>query len=115
MVDATSTAALGLTPDAPDEPVRRARGSSALRLLRRSRLAIGGLVVLALVVLAGVGAPLVAPHSPSDQGLERKLRPPAWQENAEPGYVLGTDHLGRDMLSRLIWGARISLLVGVCA
>src|SRR5215217_7512403 len=93
----------------------RRRVPYALRRLRRSRLAIAGLVVLSLVLLFGAGAPLVAPHSPTDQGLERRLKPPAWQPGADDGYVLATDHLGRDMLSRLIWGARIYLLVGVSA
>jgi peptide/nickel transport system permease protein len=96
-------------------PRRVTRGSYALRHLRRSRLAVAGLVVLALVAICGLFSPALAPHSPTDQGLERKLKPPVWEENSAPGYVLGTDHLGRDMLSRLIWGARVSLIVGICA
>lgn len=72
-------------------------------------------IVLIVVVTAAITAPLIAPHDPNLQSLRLRLKPPIWQEGAEPGYLLGTDPLGRDMLSRIIYGAQISLIVGVCA
>jgi peptide/nickel transport system permease protein len=72
-------------------------------------------VPVLLAVLAAVLAPWVAPHSPTTSSLAARLKPPAWQEGAVAGNVLGTDLLGRDVLSRLIWGARISLLIALAA
>jgi peptide/nickel transport system permease protein len=72
-------------------------------------------VPVLLAVLAAVLAPWVAPHSPTASSLAARLKPPAWQEGAVAGNVLGTDLLGRDLLSRLIWGARISLLIALAA
>jgi peptide/nickel transport system permease protein len=76
--------------------------------------AFAGLVMLASVVCTAIGAPLIAPHDPFAQDLGRRLAPPAWAGGAY-GNPLGTDQLGRDELSRLIFGARISLLVGITA
>jgi peptide/nickel transport system permease protein len=70
--------------------------------------------VLAAVLLA-VLAPWIAPHSPTSGNLALRLRPPAWQEAATADRLLGTDLLGRDLLSRLIWGARVSLLIALAA
>ena len=72
-------------------------------------------VPVLIAVLAAVLAPWVAPHSPTASNLAARLKPPAWQEGAAAGNVLGTDLLGRDLLSRLIWGARISLLIALAA
>jgi peptide/nickel transport system permease protein len=72
-------------------------------------------VPVVLAVLAAVLAPWVAPHSPTESVLAARLKPPAWQQGAIAGNVLGTDLLGRDLLSRLIWGARISLLIALAA
>jgi peptide/nickel transport system permease protein len=72
-------------------------------------------VPVLIAVLAAVLAPWVAPHSPTASSLGARLKPPAWQEGAVAGNVLGTDLLGRDLLSRLIWGARISLLIALAA
>jgi peptide/nickel transport system permease protein len=65
------------------------------------------------VCLTAVAAPWLSPHDPRRQVLELRLRPPAWSERGEWAHPLGTDHLGRDILSRLIYGARVSLVVGV--
>lgn len=73
---------------------------------------IGLWVFLALVVIA-VFAPLVAPHGPTDQYRDALLVPPVWQEGGQWKFLLGTDAVGRDMLSRLIFGARFSLFIGV--
>ena len=81
----------------------------------RSRSGRVGLILFALIVLMAVLAPLLAPNDPYAQGIIRRLKPPVWMDASLPGYPLGTDQLGRDTLSRLIYGARISLLVGAVA
>jgi peptide/nickel transport system permease protein len=74
-----------------------------------------GLAMTAVVVVAALLAPQVAPHAYDDQDLGRALLPPFWMGQADPAFPLGTDYLGRDLLSRLIYAARTSLLVGVAA
>ena len=71
--------------------------------------------IIVVMVLAALFAPLLAPHSPTEQSLPDKLRPPAWQEGGSMKNILGTDVLGRDVLSRLIYGARVSLTVAAAA
>lgn len=78
-----------------------------------NRLAVlSALVVLGFCVLA-VFAPLIAPHDPNADDLFRRLQPPAWRDGGEWAYPLGCDALGRDILSRLIHGSRISIIIGV--
>ncbi len=76
-----------------------------------------GALVLAVIVAMAIFAPLLAPHDPFDQVLDRKLIPPVWfdSEKATWEHPLGTDQLGRDYLSRLLYGARISLMIGFLA
>jgi peptide/nickel transport system permease protein len=80
--------------------------------LVRARTPLFGLIVIVCVILVALFAPLLAPHNPENQELRSRLKPPFWVEGSDPNYILGTDALGRDLLSRLIYGARISLLVG---
>ena len=75
--------------------------------------AVIGLVVFTLLVLVAVFAPLVAPHLPDEQFRDSLLTPPAWQEGGKSMFILGTDAVGRDILSRLIFGARYSLFIGL--
>jgi peptide/nickel transport system permease protein len=82
---------------------------------RRLRLAIVAGAILAVVGLTAIAAPWIAPYDPQEQVLERRLLPPAWQTRGSWAFPLGCDHLGRDILSRLIYGSRISLLVGLTA
>jgi peptide/nickel transport system permease protein len=82
--------------------------AAARRLFARNRLAAAALLVLALAVAAGVLAPWLPLPDPDAVDTPSRLRPPL-----TPGHVLGTDEFGRDMLSRLVWGARVSLLAGV--
>lgn len=89
------------------------RNTALLRELWADKPAAFGLAVLVLLVLMAVFAPLIAPYDPAAQSLLNRLKPPVWQAGGSWDYVLGTDHLGRDMLSRLIFGSRISLMVGV--
>jgi peptide/nickel transport system permease protein len=72
-------------------------------------------IPVVITVVAAVAAPWIAPHSPIAGELGARLRPPVWQAGGGPERLLGTDLLGRDVLSRLIWGARISLLIALCA
>lgn len=84
------------------------------RVLGQHGLTLGA-VLLCLIVLAAVFAPLLAPHDPYGQDLSRRLVPPVWSARGSWQYILGTDKLGRDYLSRLLYGARVSLLIGVAA
>ena len=77
-------------------------------------VACSWLILLALVVTALL-SPYVAPHNPIRERLIDRLLPPAWAEDGEWRYVLGTDHLGRDLVSRIIYGSRVSLVVGFAA
>jgi dipeptide transport system permease protein len=77
-----------------------------------NRGAVIGLVVFVLLVLIAIFAPLIAPHLPEEQDKTSFLLPPVWQAGGDPRYLLGTDPVGRDILSRLIHGARYSLLIG---
>ncbi|MFY9212035.1 MAG: ABC transporter permease [Aestuariivita sp.] len=70
---------------------------------------------LTLLVVAAVFAPLIAPHDPLMQDLFLGRMPPFWMDGAEPGYWLGTDSLGRDVLSRILYGARLALIVALVA
>jgi peptide/nickel transport system permease protein len=71
--------------------------------------------VLVLIVLLAIGAPLLPMADPLDQDLVGRLLPPAWSADGSWAHPLGTDQLGRDIASRVVWGARVSLLVGVSA
>jgi peptide/nickel transport system permease protein len=82
------------------------------RLARNHALLVGGLL-LTLIVLAALFAPWLAPHDPYAQDLLHRNVPPLWYAKGDGLHILGTDKLGRDYLSRLIYGARISLLIGV--
>ncbi|MBN1135983.1 MAG: ABC transporter permease [Anaerolineae bacterium] len=80
--------------------------------LRTRPLALLGGIVVVLYLLAAIFAAQISPHDPTLGNLRVRLRPPAWQEGSNPEYLLGTDDQGRDLLTRIIYGSRISLLVG---
>jgi ABC-type dipeptide/oligopeptide/nickel transport system permease subunit len=80
----------------------------------RWRLILPAIPVL-LAVVAAVGAPWIAPHSPTSSELAARLKPPAWQAGGTADRMLGSDLLGRDVLSRLLWGARVSLPIALIA
>src|SRR5207253_2531094 len=90
-------------------------GSRAWRRFAFNPAAIAGSLILAVVIAAALAAPWVAPHDPAKQSLLRRFTPPVWQAGGNAAYPLGTDQVGRDVLSRIVHGARISLLVGVSA
>jgi peptide/nickel transport system permease protein len=72
-----------------------------------------GLTILAIVVAAAVFAPVLTSHDPYAQDLFARMKPPFWMAGTNPDHILGTDQLGRDYLARLLYGARISLLIGL--
>lgn len=84
-----------------------------LRLIAGNRLAATAALIVALFVVMALFAPLLAPHDPAQPDLFRRLQSPAWMRGGELSYPLGCDQLGRDILSRIIWGARVSIFVGV--
>jgi len=73
-----------------------------------------GLMIVVILVSTALLAPWIAPHDPFEQNLRHRLMPPSWMSGGNPDNFLGTDLIGRDILSRIIYGSRISLLVGVC-
>ena len=86
------------------------------RTVKHKGVIFGSFIVCSIVLIA-IFAPLLAPHDPYEQILSRKLIPPFWFDSPKATWehILGTDHLGRDYLSRLIYGARISLMIGFSA
>ena len=92
-------------------------GPSSQMLLRRRIFGHKGLLIgaalLTIIVLMALFAPLIAPYDPYAQDLTRRLLPPIWHEKGAWAHALGTDNLGRDYVSRMIYGARISLLIGI--
>jgi peptide/nickel transport system permease protein len=84
-------------------------------IFRRSPLATVGAVIVGLVVVAAVAAPLLATTDPIEQDLAAALKPPFWLEDGSLAHPLGTDHLGRDVYSRLVYGAQVSLTISVLA
>ena len=82
------------------------------RRFRGDRVAMVSAGFIILLILIAIFAPLLAPHSPDDQFRDFFLTPPAWQEGGNNQFLLGTDAVGRDILSRLIYGSRFSLAIG---
>lgn len=92
---------------------RRADRARLLRRVLGHKGLLTGLILFGLVVLAALLAPLFSPHDPYAQDLTKRLIPPIWYERGQWLHPLGTDNLGRDYLSRMLYGARISLLIGL--
>ncbi len=101
------------------EAVLRATTAAMPRRRRRWRAGRPGVLVACIIVgivtLVALIPAVFAPHSPYEQNLANRLRPPVWLAGGSGDYLLGTDAVGRDVLSRIIYGARISLLVGIMA
>jgi peptide/nickel transport system permease protein len=109
-VDATAIA----VPEA--QRAERAEWLVFLRRLARRRTALFGLAVVVVVVVTALGAPLLSPFDPIEQDLgDLRLKPPGFRDTAGRLHPLGTDHLGRDLLARVIYGARPALMVGFAA
>jgi peptide/nickel transport system permease protein len=85
------------------------------RRLARLRWGVGAAGVLLLIIAIAVLAPLIAPHDPLAVDIRHRLSPPAWMEHGTAEHLLGTDQVGRDLLARMIYGGRVSLVVGVAS
>ena len=109
MSDATTTAA----PKLSDAAIRRQMLREFWFYFSQNRGAVMGLAVFVILVLLAVFASVIAPHEPTMQYRDALLLPPAWAEGGNSAYLLGTDPVGRDLLSRLIYGAQYSLFIGV--
>jgi len=79
----------------------------------RNKTAMAGLIIITIFIFCGILAPSLSPHDPLETSLYDQIKPPLWHANGTWKNILGTDDLGRDILSRLIYGARVSLAVAV--
>ena len=108
-----------MTPPAPMRDELPKKHSLAVPRLLSSMLAspraVAGLILIGMMVVLGVGAPWLVTHPPGVQDLQLRLQPPAWQEGGDMNHLLGTDQLGRDLFSRIAYGARTSLAVAAAA
>lgn len=100
---------------AKQEPVVLSPGEALRLRIRNHRGLLTGFGIVCVVALLAILAPLIAPYDPSEQVLARRLLPPVWIEGGTWDHLFGTDTLGRDYLSRLLYGGRISLLIGLGA
>ncbi|WP_172332044.1 ABC transporter permease [Mangrovicoccus sp. HB161399] len=101
-------------PAARPRPAPFRAAGSFLAELWKDKAAFLGFSFLVLVLLVAIFAPALAPHDPAAQSVLARMKPPAWTARGLPEHLLGTDMLGRDVFSRLLYGARASLLVGTC-
>jgi len=85
------------------------------RRLARLRWGVGAAAVLLLIIATAVFAPLIAPYDPLAVDIRHRLSPPAWMEHGTSEHLLGTDQVGRDLLARMIYGGRVSLVVAVAS
>jgi len=110
-----TTAASGTLVLAPPRPFAEREWVRVVTRLVRRRTALFGLIVVLAVLVAAVFASLVSPPAPLAQDIGQRLKEPGWQDAQGRIHPLGTDHLGRDILSRIIHGSRIALSVGLAA
>jgi peptide/nickel transport system permease protein len=105
------------TTAAPSAPSRAVGLPLASRLaaFRTEGFPTIPIVILLVLVFTAVFAEFIAPHNPEVGSLSQRFKPPAWVAGGSSAYLLGTDHIGRDVLSRLIFGARVSMIVGFTA
>jgi peptide/nickel transport system permease protein len=112
-MDGTITKPAAAAPAPRQAELALPRPPSVLRRVIGHPGLVAGLVLLALCMGMALLAPLLAPHDPYEQSLGQGLIPPVWYEKGTWAHPLGTDNLGRDYLSRVLYGARISLLIGI--
>lgn len=95
--------------------MKRSGAERLLRSLLTHKVGLIGAVIVLTAIILAVAAPYIAPFEPGQRHLAHRFTPPIWVEGGRDGYLLGTDQHGRDILSRIMFGARISLVVGVAA
>jgi peptide/nickel transport system permease protein len=108
MIDPFSSATEHLPPADLAGPSRRPRRAGRAQI-------IVGLVLLVPIVVAALGAPLLTSQDPTLVSVGERLQPPSWVEGGSPGHLLGTDQLGRDIYARVLYGSRVSLIIGLTA
>jgi dipeptide transport system permease protein len=106
----SATAETATARQAPPSPLRE-----FWFYFRENRGAVAGLCVVVGLIVTAALADLLAPHAPFEQYRDALLQPPAWEEGGSWSFVLGTDATGRDILSRIIYGSRLSLMIGCIA
>jgi len=106
-----------LRPDSAEAAEAVAKPIHPLRefwhYFREGRGAVAGMVVIAVVLLVAIFADILAPYDPTAQYRDHLLQPPFWAEGGSLGFPLGTDAVGRDILSRIMHGARFSMIIGL--
>jgi peptide/nickel transport system permease protein len=114
---ASASAEVALKSAAPRLEAIRADelGRGSLRRVWRLKWGLAAAAVMLMIVASAVFAPWIAPHDPLTVNIRHRLVPPAWMEGGTGENLLGTDQVGRDLLSRVIYGGRVSLIVGVAA
>ena len=110
MTEAQATA--GHAPDVSGIVLAR---STIIRKLTRDKGALISAIVIAIIFFCAIFAPILSPHDPYDNNLRNMLKPPIWAPGAIDGYLLGTDGQGRDILTRLLYGTRTTLIMGMLA
>ena len=91
------------------------KSNTVLKKMRGNKMILFSSAVLLITVFCGTFANFIAPFNPFEQDLDNKLKPPFWKDTHNRTHLLGTDHLGRDVLSRVLYGVRVSLLIGILA
>lgn len=109
----STTGPVSITLSHADRPKSRSGPRHLLGKLIQNRISLAGASVLAILVLGGLAVPMVTETDPIAANLPMRFMPPAWVEGGSSDHLLGTDSLGRDVLVRLLYGARISLLIGL--
>jgi ABC-type dipeptide/oligopeptide/nickel transport system permease subunit len=110
----SSAAGVGIPGQTPDGSPQRDIGTvrRAARALRSDKAGLFGVLVVTLIIMSAVLAPIIAPYDPMQGSLRARLLPPFWLANGSMAHPLGTDALGRDVLSRTLYGSQTSLLIG---
>jgi ABC-type dipeptide/oligopeptide/nickel transport system permease subunit len=83
-----------------------------IKQFKKNKSAVFGFFIILVLVIFAIFAPLIAPHGPIDQDLAKRLIPPLWDKGGHISHILGTDDFGRDLFSRIVYGARISIMIG---
>lgn len=97
------------------DPVLPSALKRSLGKMWQLRLGVIGAVLIAAFLFTALFVPWLAPHDPYEQNITQRLLPPAWMDQGKPEHILGTDNVGRDLFSRILYGTRISLVVGLSA